>query len=137
MTPFEWQVPFLVIVIVVAILYVSGRSNSESVGPPAEAEPTSGAELIDRLQRTLGMAIVVESIEPSEPSGSEEALESDAAGPPDAPHAIRATLMFGRYTARVVATGPTASDAWADLARMAIAWRNSDYQHIPMWGGGA
>jgi hypothetical protein len=137
MTPFDWQVPFLVIVIVVAIVYFSGRSKSDSARPPAEAQPTSGAELIDRLQKTLGMAIVVESIEPSEPSGSVKAPEMDMAGPPDAPHSIGATLMFGRYTARVLATGPTESDAWADLARMAIAWRNSDYQHIPMWGGGA
>ena len=137
MTPFDWQVPFFVIVVAVAILYVAGRSKSEGVGRPPEGEPTSGAELIDRLQKTLGMAIVVESIEPTEPSGSADAPGMEVAGPPDAPHTIRATLIFGRYTARVLATGPTESDAWADLARMVIAWRNSDYQHIPMWGGGA
>jgi hypothetical protein len=135
MTSFEWQVPLLILVVVAAIVYVSDQRRRRRVRP--SSEPTSGAELIQRLQETLGMSIVVESVASSLPSGSPEAGETDVAGPPDAPHTIRATLMFGRYTAQVVAAGPTESDAWAELARMAIAWRNADYQHIPMWGGGA
>jgi hypothetical protein len=131
---FEWQVPLLIGAVVVAIVYLSGRAKM----PKRRAEPpTNGAELIDRLQKTLGMAIAVESVEASESSGSADLAEADVAGPTDVPHTIRATLMFGRYTAQVVATGPTESDAWAELARMAVAWRNSDYQHIQMWPGGA
>ena len=137
MTSFEWQVPFVVLVVVATIVYVSDRRRRQRARPPADATPTNGADLIQRLQQTLGMAIVVDSIEPSGSLGSHEALEPDVAGPSDGPHTIRATLMFGRYTAQVSATGPTESDAWAELARMAIAWRNSDYQHIPMWWGGA
>jgi hypothetical protein len=125
----DWEVPFLVAVIVVAIVYLTGRTKGETSSLPDH--PTSGAELIDRLQKTLGMAIVVESIEPM------ERLETAVTGGSSEPTTIRATLMFGRYTARVVATGPSESDAWADLAKLAIEWRNSDYQHIPMWGGGA
>ena len=135
MASFEWQVPALVVVIIVAILFFSGRPKA--LQRRRRDQPTSGAELIDRLQQTLGIAIVVESVEASEGSGPAEWAEPDMAGPTDVPHTIHATLMFGRYTAPVVATGPTQSDAWAELAKMAIAWRNSDYQHIQMWPGGA
>ena len=135
MPSFEWQVPLLVVAIVVAILFFSGRPKALRRRP--RNQPTTGAELIDRLQQTLGIAIVVESVEASEASGPDDWVEPDVTGPTDVPHTIHATLMFGRYTAPVVATGPTQSDAWAELAKMAIAWRNSDYQHIQMWPGGA
>jgi len=135
MTTFEWQVPLLVIAIVVAILYFSGRPKA--LKRRQRKEPTSGRELVERLQETLGIAILVESVEASEPSGAAESVEPVVAGPTDVPHTIGATLIFGRYTAPVVATGATESDAWAELARMAIAWRKSDYQHIQMWPGGA
>lgn len=137
MTFYEWHdpVPALVVVIILAILFFSGRPKALQRRP--RNQPTSGAELIDRLQQTLGIAIVVESVEASEPPGSAESAGPDVAVPTDVPHAIHATLMFGRYTAPVVATGPTESDAWAELAKMAIAWRKSDYQHIQMWPGGA
>jgi hypothetical protein len=135
MPSFEWQVPLLVVAIVVAILYFSGRPTA--LKRRRRNRPTSGAELIDRLQQTLGIAIVVESVEASGASDSVDSDELDVAGPTDMPHTIHATLMFGRYTSQVVAAGPTESDAWAELAKMAIAWRNSDYQHIQMWPGGA
>ncbi len=135
MTSFEWHVPLLVVAIVVAILYFSRRPKA--LQRRRHNQPTTGAELIDRLQQTLGIAIVVESVEASEVSGPAESAEPDVAGPTDVPHTIHATLLFGRYTAPVIATGPTESDAWAELAKMAIAWRNSDYQHIQMWPGGA
>ncbi len=131
---FEWQVPLLVAAIVVALLYFSGRAT---LPKRRQEPPTNGAELIERLQKTLGIAIAVESVEAPEPSGSSEPDDPDVAGPTAVPHTIRATLMFGRYTAPVVASGPTESDAWAELARIAIAWRKSDYQNVPMWGGGA
>jgi len=81
-------------------------------------ETPSGADLIERLQRTLGIAIVVESVDTAEP------------------FTIRASFMSGRNTTQVVVDGPTESDAWAALAREAIAWRNSDFQHVQMWPGG-
>ena len=134
MTSFEWEAPFPVIVVVATIVYLSGRRSREGGSPPAAWAPTNGADLIQRVQQTLGMAIVVESIE-SPPS--DDMVGSEVAGPQVLPYTIRATLMDGRHTARVMATGLTKSDAWADLARIAIAWRNSDYKHIPMWWGGA
>lgn len=90
----------------------------------------SGAELIERLQRTLGIAIVVESVE------SAESIESaDAIGGAD-PVTIRAMLMSGSHSTTVAVGGPTESDAWAALARAAIEWRNSDFQQVPIWPGG-
>jgi hypothetical protein len=44
--------------------------------------------------------------------------------------------MFGSNATQVVVGGPTESDAWAALAREAISWRNSDFQHVQMWPGG-
>ena len=82
----------------------------------------AGPELIEQLERTLGMAIMVESIEPVEPGESVE---------------IRARLMFGSHVTEVAVTGASEARAWQELGRAAIAWRNSDYQHIQMWPGGA
>ena len=89
----------------------------KDAGDDSEETP-SGADLIERLQRTLGIAIVVETVETAEP------------------FTIRASFMSGRNTTQVVVDGPTESDAWAALAREAIAWRNSDFQHVQMWPGG-
>lgn len=135
MTSFEWQVPFLILVLVAAIVYVSDRRGRGRVRPPWR--PTNGPELIERLQQTLGMSILIDSVTSLEQPESAGPDGAEVVGLPDAPCTIHATLMFGRYTAPVIATGPTESDAWSELARMAIAWRNSDYQHIPMWWGGA
>ncbi len=93
-------------------------------------EPPSGAELIERLQRTLGIAIVVEAME------SAESMESaDPNGGAD-PVTIRAMFMSGSHSTTVAVGGPTESDAWAALARAAIQWRNSDFQQVPIWPGG-
>jgi hypothetical protein len=134
MMSFDWQVPFLVVAIVVAIVYFAGRSNSREDGSlePGSPEPLApGAQLIERIQRTLGMAIVVDSIEsarPGEPGGSDQAGDRVT---------MHATFMYGRYTTPVTITSDTESEAWDELGRAAIAWRNSDYQHVPMWWGGA
>jgi hypothetical protein len=98
-----------------------------------ERDPSSGAELIERLQRTLGIAILVESAEPAEPDLS---VESNVPHPSGAGVTIRATFLFGSNTTNVAVTGASEAEAWDALARAAIAWRNSDYQHVPMWGGG-
>lgn len=81
----------------------------------------AGRELIEQLEGTLGMAILVESIEPAEPGASVE---------------LRARLTFGSSTTEVAVTGASESQAWQELGRAAIAWRNSDHQHIQMWPGG-
>ena len=118
MTPNEWYVPIIVLGIVVLIVAFSGRPKTEV---DDSEDVATGAELVDRLQRTLGIGVVIESIEPAE---SGESVT------------IRATLMYGTRATRVVATGEAEADAWKDLGRAAIAWRNADYQHIPMWPGG-
>jgi len=138
MATFEWAIPFLVAVIVVAVLY-AGRtrrrrgevaadsgSDAEPIEPTDDTErrPSSGPELIEQLERTLGMAILVESVDPPEP------IE------PGGSVTVHARLMFGRYTTEVAVTGASGSKAWEELGRAAIAWRNSDYQHIQMWPGG-
>ncbi len=123
MTLADPYVPLIVIGIVVIIVFLGGKLRT---GTEAGDEPTSGAELIERLQATLGIAIVVESVESNEvadPSGSAKAVT------------IRATFMSGRHTTTGAVSGPTESDAWAALAKAAIAWRNSDFQHVPMWWG--
>lgn len=99
----------------------------------------TGQDLIDRLQHTLGIAIVLESVE----SAAEAAASPPDPVQPDGmaagsgePFTIRASFMFGSNSTQVVVGGPTESDAWAALAREAIAWRNSDFQHVQMWPGG-
>ena len=94
--------------------------------PPPD-RPPSGAELIEHLQRALGIAVLIDSVD------SVESL--DPGSGPD-PVTIQATLMSGPHSTRVTVEGPTESDAWAALARAAIAWRNSDFQHIGIWPGG-
>ena len=123
---FEWQVPFIVIGTIALILFFIGRPKDAA--EDAE-QPPSGADLIEQLQRTLGIAIVIESVE------SAESPQPEPAGAKE-PVTIRAAFMYGRYTTQVVVDGPTESDAWAALARAAIAWRNSDFQHVQMWPGG-
>ena len=113
-------VPLIVIGIIVLIIFLGGRPRREL----ELDEPPSGAELIDRLQHTLGIAILVESMESTDPNGSASPVK------------IRASFMSGRHTTSVGVTGPTESDAWAALARAAIEWRNSDFQHVPIWPGG-
>ena len=128
---FEWEVPVIVAVIIVATLYLSGRTRLEPGGPPPG--PASGPELIERLQRTLGMAILVDSVEGGE---SVEASEPTVALGTGRPVTIRGTFIFGRYTAHGSVTGESEAEAWDALGRAAIAWRNTDYQHITMWPGG-
>jgi hypothetical protein len=132
-TPSEWYVPIIVLGIVVLIVAFSGRPTADIEIDIDEAEePDLGAALIDRLQRKLGIGIVVESIEATESTAS-TSLQS---GDPEAAVTIRATLIFGGRATSVVVAGPSETAAWRELARAAIAWRNDDHQHIPMWPGG-
>ena len=134
LTPSEWHVPIIVLGIVVLILAFSGRPNTDiDIDIDEAAEPDSGTELIDSLQRKLGIGIVVESIESTE---AMESTTSIGSADPEASVTIRATLMLGSRATGVVAAGPSETAAWRELARAAIAWRNDDRQHIPMWPGG-
>lgn len=122
--PFQWEVPILVIAILGASLYFAGRTTRRRDAGPAA--PLSGADLIERIQQTLGMAIMVESVEPAELGAPDE---------PSGPTTIRAALMYGQHTTEVGVTADTEAKAWEELARVATAWRNSDRQHIQMWPG--
>jgi hypothetical protein len=76
------------------------------------------------------MAILVDSVEGG------ESIEAEGSGWSGRPVTIRATFIFGRYTAHGSVTGESEAEAWDALGRAAIAWRNTDYQHITMWPGG-
>jgi hypothetical protein len=80
--------------------------------------PMTGSTIIRDLERTLGLGVIVQSID---------------AGPT---FVIRAHLMLGPHSEAVAGTGPTEAEAWRDLARAAIAWRTTNDKHIPWWGGG-
>ena len=102
-------------------------------------EMPTAQDLIDRLQRALGIAIVVESVESAAEVAGSPADSVDPDGPAaqsSEPFTIRASFMYVSNSTQVVVGGPTESDAWAALAREAIAWRNSDFQHVQMWPGG-
>lgn len=117
---FDWQVPVVVVGLVGVILYLMNRPTGDpGTDPEGEPpEPLTGPELVDQIQRTLGIGILVDTI------GSAE------------PVTIHATFVYGRYTTPVAVTADTERLAWQELAKAAIAWRNSDYQNIPMWWGG-
>lgn len=123
----EWQAPLLIGAIIVGIVFYVGRSKvpgrEPSAGPEVETDPEptpprSGPELVAQIQDTLGIAILVDSV------GSVE------------PCIIHATFIYGRYSTPVVVTGASEMLAWPELAKAAIAWRNSNYQHLPLWWGG-
>ena len=94
--------------------------------PPDVEVAVEPEPLIERIQQTLGMAIMVESVEPAEPGATDE---------PSGPTTIRAALMYAQHTTEVSVTADTEAKAWEELARVATAWRNLDRQHIQMWPG--
>jgi hypothetical protein len=120
--PTDPYVPLIVIGLIVIIVFLAGRPKADTVAESPDGPP-SGSDLIEHLQRTLGIAVVVESVESVDPDAVPAAVTSQA------------TLLSGAQSTKVTAAGPTESDAWAALARAAIAWRNADFQHIPMWWG--
>jgi len=90
-------------------------------------DPAAGAELIARLQGMLGIAILVQAVEPTDASATERPGEAVT---------IWATFLFGSHATDISVTGESESKAWDELGRAAIAWRNSDFQNIQMWPGG-
>lgn len=75
----------------------------------------AGPDLLKEIERTLGVAVLVQSI--------------DASGPAR----IDALLMFGRYSQQVTAIGQSEADAWRELAEISVAWRNADDKQVPLW----
>jgi hypothetical protein len=77
-----------------------------------------GPDGIERLAKALGIGIMVQSIE---------------AGPPAV---ITATFLLDTRIFGISATGPTEDDAWEDLARKAIEWKNDDERNVRTYLGG-
>ena len=77
-----------------------------------------GPDGIERLAEALGIGIMVQSIE---------------AGPPAV---ITATFLLDTRIFGVSATGSTEDDAWEDLARKAIEWKNDDERNVRTYLGG-
>lgn len=75
-------------------------------------------EGIERLATALGIGIMVQSLE---------------AGPPAV---ITATFLLDTRVFDVSATGPTEDEAWEDLARKAMQWKNDDERNVRNWFGG-
>lgn len=76
------------------------------------------ASFLAELERRLGMAIIVHSIE--------------GAGP----MRVEATLMRDGRSTDVTVDGEYEAEAWDRLARAALDWRNSDGLNLPIYGGG-
>jgi hypothetical protein len=102
-------------------------------------DPSRGAELIDRLQRMLGIAILVQSVEAgdaAEGAAAAPAAADSATDPLGEAVTIWATFLLGSHATDISVTGDSESKAWEELGKAAIAWRNSDFQNIQMWPGG-
>ena len=77
-----------------------------------------GPDGIERLAEALGIGIMVQSIE---------------AGPPAV---ITATFLLDTRMFSVSASGASEDDAWVDLARKAIEWKNDDERNVRTYLGG-
>lgn len=77
-----------------------------------------GPDSIGRLADALGIGIMVQLVD---------------AGPPAV---ITATFLLDTRVFDVSATGPTDDDAWEDLARKAIEWKNDDERNVRTYLGG-
>jgi hypothetical protein len=129
---FTWAVTTLLAVVVGVLLPVwairkeAAQNDLELPlgAPPRRARGhraaglSSGPALISELERKLGMSVVVHSVDES------------------APVRIHALLRYGPQSREVTAIGPSEADAWRELARMVIAWRNANENLVPLWGGG-
>jgi hypothetical protein len=73
---------------------------------------------LQALERQLGIGLIVQDVEP---------------GPPV--HIVAIGMLDGATT-ELTGSGATEDDAWADLARAAIAWKNDDERNARMFFGG-
>jgi hypothetical protein len=110
------SVPY--IVLIVAVLIVTLGRPVVRRSRTGRRRPRPGAETIERLAETLGIGIIVQSIE---------------VGPPAA---IAASLLLDTRIHRVLATGPSEDAAWDDLARQALKWKNDDPRNARTYFGG-
>jgi hypothetical protein len=78
----------------------------------------TGPRLLEALERTFGVGIIVTAIDD---------------GPPVT---IEALLMFGGQREQVRGAGQTERDAWKSLGSAIATWRAANDKHIAMWGGG-
>ncbi|MDO8484356.1 MAG: hypothetical protein Q7S35_05370 [Candidatus Limnocylindrales bacterium] len=78
----------------------------------------SGRALIGELERTLGIGVMIQSIDKRPPV------------------TINALLMFGRQGREVTASGPSEAEAWQELAEIAMAWRKANDKQVSLWWGG-
>lgn len=106
-----------VLIVVIAVLAwpVARRSRPRRAVRRSRA---AGRPTIDALAEALGIGIIVESVE---------------AGPPAA---IHASLLLDTRVFGIVATGATETDAYDDLARKAVAWKNEDERNVRTYFGG-
>jgi hypothetical protein len=96
-----------------------------AIEPLSRHRPTglaSGADLVRDLERTLGIAIIVGFVEESAPAPAHVRID--------------ALLRFGPRSEAVTAIGDTTTDAWRQLASMAVAWRNANENLVQLWGVG-
>jgi hypothetical protein len=77
-----------------------------------------GSDTIGQLAEALGIGIMVQSLEPGSPVK------------------IIATFLLDTRAFDVTATGPTEDEAWKDLSRRAIEWKNHDERNVRNWFGG-
>ena len=85
---------------------------------PTRRRGSAGRPTIDQLAEALGIGIIVQSVE---------------AGPPAT---IEASLLLDTRVYGVVATGATETEAYDDLARKAVAWKNEDERNVRTYFGG-
>jgi hypothetical protein len=109
-------VPFVVLALVLIVGFLARPIARSSKG--IRRGPTPGPEAIERLAEALGIGILVQEVD---------------GGPPAS---ISASLLLDTAVARVVATGASEEEAWEDLARQAVAWKNDDPRNIRTYLGG-
>ena len=109
-------VPFVVLALIV-IIAILGRPVATRARP-VRRRPRPGAETIEQLAESLGIGIIVQSVDE---------------GPPAT---IEATLMLDTAVHHVTASGASEVEAWEDLARQATDWKNNDPRNVRTYLGG-
>jgi hypothetical protein len=111
------SVPFVVLIVAV-IVAILGRPAVRSSKIRRRRRLPPGPAAIERLAETLGIGIIVQSIDE---------------GPPAT---IEASLLLDALVHHATATGQTEDAAWEDLARQATDWGNNDPRKVRTYLGG-
>ncbi len=109
-------VVFVLAVLIAALAWPVARRSRP--GRTARRPAPDGRPSIDALAEALGIGIIVESVD---------------AGPPAT---IEASLMLDTRVFGVVAPGATEAEAYDELARKAVAWKNEDERNVRTYFGG-